>query len=295
MPKRNLRALFVVIVSACAPGAWAWGPQGHRTIGAIADALINPATRAAVAQLLQADLDKFGNLSGRTSLEEVSDWADELHGTPAAEPSWHYDDAPICGSGPKSRYCQDGRCNSEQLKRLTAVLSDPHAPPRSRNEALKWVVHLIGDLHQPLHAADNADRGGNLVLVALAGVSTRGRESLHRAWDGELVALALHTQGHQQPPRDIAQLAHEAAELARDGGQGSPDSWAVESNNLARNVAYNYPGFACNTVPEGIVILDTHYQDEAVPVVRERLLLAGARLAALLEQSLAPAAAQRGR
>jgi hypothetical protein len=165
MPKRNLRALFVVIVSACAPGAWAWGPQGHRTIGAIADALIDPATRAAVAQLLQADLDKFGNLSGRTSLEEVSDWADELHGTPAAEPSWHYDDAPICGSAPKSRYCPDGQCNSEQLKRLTAVLST--RTRRARNEA----PGVGGALDRPAPAAArrrNADRGGNRV-PSLAG------------------------------------------------------------------------------------------------------------------------------
>lgn len=295
MAKRNPRALLLVIVSTCAPGAWAWGPQGHRTIGAIADELISPATRTAVAQLLQGDRDRFGHLSGRATLEGVSDWADELNGTPAAEPRWHYDDAPICGRAPKSRYCPDRQCNSEQLQRLTAVLADRHAPERSRNEALKWVVHLVGDLHQPLHAADNADRGGNLVPVALAGVWTHGRENLHRVWDADLVTLALHTRDHQQPPGDITQLAHEAARLGRDAGQGSPDSWAVESNNLARNVVYNYAGFACTTVPRGIVILGAQYQEDAVPIVHERLLLAGARLAALLDQTLAPVAVPRGR
>src|SRR5580658_6534870 len=68
----------------------------------------------------------------------------------------------VRGSEPKARYCPDGQCNSEELKRLIGVLADPRASPRQRNEALKWVVHLVGDLHQPLHAADNDDRGGNL-------------------------------------------------------------------------------------------------------------------------------------
>ena len=72
----------------------------------------------------------------------------------------------------------------------------------------------------------------------------------------------------------------------RDGGQGSPDEWAQQSNSLARNVAYHYPGFVCNAVPARIVVLDRAYQREAAAIVRERLLLAGARLAALLEQAL---------
>ena len=72
------------------------------------------------------------------------------------------------------------------------------------------MVHLIADIHQPLHAADNADHGGNRVRVALEGVHTRGRENLHGAWDNDLVQLALHARNHQQPPRDIDALAAEA-------------------------------------------------------------------------------------
>jgi len=246
-----------------------------------------------VAQLLADDLDKFGNRSGRTTLEAVSVWADELHGTRAARAVWHYDDVPVCGSEAKARYCPDGQCNSEQLKRLIGVLADTRAAPRERNEALKWILHLVGDIHQPLHAATNADRGGNLVQVTLAGVRTRGRENLHRAWDNDLVKLALHARNRQQPPGDIDALALEARQLAGDAGQGSPDSWARESNNLARNVAYRYVGFACNSVPPGIVVLDAAYQQEAEDIVRERLLLAGARLATLLNQTLAPPGSAR--
>ena len=278
-----------------AQGALAWGPQGHRTIGAIADRLLTPQAHGAVLQLLEDDRDKFGNPSGRTTLESVSEWADEIRGTPAERLSWHYDDVPICGSEEKARYCPDGQCNTEELKRLSGVLGDTRAPMRARNEALKWVVHLVGDIHQPLHAADNGDHGGNLVPVALHGVHTRGRENLHRAWDSDLVQLALHARNRQQPPRDIDALAAEAAHLGREVGQGIPDSWARESNNLARNVAYHYPGFACNSRPPGMVVLDAAYLDQAELVVRERLLLAGARLATVLNEALAPTEGRRQR
>jgi len=278
-----------LLAALSAPLALAWAPQGHRTVGAIADRLLTPQARAAVSALLADDRDKFGNPSHRTTLESVSVWADEIRGTPADRPAWHYDDIPVCGSAPKSRYCPDGQCNTEQLQRLTGVLADTRASARERNEALKWVVHLVGDIHQPLHAADNDDHGGNLVRVALEGVRTRGRENLHRVWDGELVTLALRTRGHQRPPPNIEALARNAHALVLKAGQGSPDSWASESNHLARNIAYHYAGFACNAVPATIVVLDDAYQQEAEDIVRERLLLAGARLAGLLNQTLAPA------
>jgi len=285
---RSLKALIrgLVLTLACAPCALAWGPQGHRTVGAIADRLLTPAAHAEVAQLLAADLDKFGNPSGRTTLESVAVWADEIRGTAADRPRWHYDDGPLCAQAPRESYCPAGECNSAQLERLTAVLADRHAGLRERNEALKWIVHLVGDIHQPLHAEDNGDLGGNRVHVALEGVHTRGRLTLHGAWDSELVTLALGTRGRQAPPHDIDALAREARELTLDAGQGTPASWASESNHLARNVAYQYPGFACGGVPAGVVVLDDAYQREAVSIVRERLLLAGGRLANLLNENL---------
>jgi hypothetical protein len=290
-PLRRLAS--ALLLSLCAPLAAAWGPQGHRTVGAIADRLLTPPAHAAVLTLLAGDLDKFGAPSGRTTLEAVAVWADEIRGTPADRPRWHYDNIPVCGGAPRGRYCPDGQCNTAQLERLSALLRDPRATARERNEALKWLVHLVADIHQPLHAADNHDHGGNDVTVVLAGVRTRGRESLHRAWDNELVTLALHSRNRQQPPANIAALAVEARSLVGDAGQGSPDSWAVESNNLARNVAYTYAGFACNIVPQGTVVLDAAYQQQAEALVRERLLLAGARLAAVVNQTLAPARSAR--
>jgi hypothetical protein len=285
---RSAGRLAALLLSATAQAALAWGPQGHRTIGAIADRLLTPAAHEALLQILADDRDKFGNPSGRSTLEAVSVWADEVRGTAAERPAWHYDDMPACGRSDEADYCPGGQCNTGQLKRLIGVLADQHAAARERDEALKWVVHLLGDIHQPLHAADNGDHGGNLVPVALEGVHTRGRENLHRAWDSDLVQLALHARNRQQPPREIDTLAEEARNLEREVGQGTPDSWARESNNLARNVAYRYSGFACNTLPAGTVVLDTTYLEDAELVVRERLLLAGARLAKVVNDALAP-------
>ncbi|HWZ64642.1 MAG TPA: S1/P1 nuclease [Steroidobacteraceae bacterium] len=279
----SLASLALCAALTAAPAAWAWGPQGHRTVGAIADRLLTPAASRAVAELLASDLDRFGNPSGRRTLESVSVWADEIRGTAADEPRWHYDDIPVCGTAPpREEYCPRDQCSSAQLERLIAVLADRRADVRARNEALKWVVHLVGDLHQPLHAADNGDAGGNRLAVALAGVHTRARESLHRAWDGELVQLALGTRNRQRPPPDIDALARAARALRATSGQGTPASWAQESNHLARTVAYHYPGFSCGRTAQDIVVLDGLYQRAAQAIVRERLLLAGGRLAKLL-------------
>src|SRR5690242_17320684 len=189
MSWRTFLAL-VVLFSLTALPARAWGPQGHRTVGAIADRLLTPAAHAAVAQLLAHDLDKFGNPSGRSTLEAVSMWADEVRGMQASHPRWHYVDLPVCGALARPLRCRDDECNIAQLHRQAHMLADARASARERDEALKWLVHLLGDIHQPLHAADNSDHGGNDVQVALSGVRTRGRVSLHGAWDGELVQLA---------------------------------------------------------------------------------------------------------
>ncbi len=278
-----LLALFAGTLSSA---AWSFGPQGHRTIGAIADRLLTPSARLAVKELLKDDRDANDQPSHRTKLEQISIWADEIRPTPASRPAWHYDNIPVCGTAAKAAYCENGNCNTAQTERLLRVLGDHKASVRERNEALKWVVHLVGDIHQPLHAADNHDRGGNDVRVALAGVKTEGSVNLHGAWDNELVSLALGTAGHQRPPANIAALVHEASVLLNNKGLGTPDSWAAESHALATTLSYHYAEFSCDAVPTKIIVLSRAYRAQAKPALRNQILLAGARLAKVLNDAL---------
>lgn len=300
----SIRPMFAVLLAAAACAAHAWGPVGHRAVGGIADRLLNEEARAQVALLLADDLDKYGNPSGRTTLAQVSTWADEIRRTPADRPLRHFDDIPACGSLPaRSTWCpSNGECASMQVTQLLSVLGDSGRPLRERNEALKWIVHLVGDIHQPLHAASNiyaagvrdeegnaTDRGGNDVQVALAGVKTRGKRELHGVWDSDLVNLSLGLRvTNRAGPSDamLDELARSARAIPTQRLEGTARDWVIESNGLARKFAYNFAGFACNQPAKGIVVLDKAYIAAATQLIPNQLELAGARLARLLNASL---------
>ncbi len=152
------------------------------------------------------------------------------------------------------------------------ILADKAAAPRSRNEALKWVVHLVGDIHQPLHASDNADRGGNGVLV-------RGAGNLHAAWGVTIVQYGA-TQKLLSQPLTTAQVA--------EWQKGDVTSWMVESHRLAETVVYGKlaSGLVCNVVPQGRVEMGDGYFVAAAPVAVLQLQKAGVRLARVLNEAL---------
>ena len=166
------------------------------------------------------------------------------------------------------------------------MLGNPSVSRRRRNEALKWIVHLVGDIHQPLHAAGNDDAGGNDVSIELVGVKTWDGINLHNAWDTLLVKIALGTGRRANTPRNIDALAAEAGSLRGTEQLGTPRSWAAESNQLARTVVYDFDGFACRHSPQDVIRLDSAYQTKAASIIRKRILLGGARLAGMLNQAL---------
>ncbi len=153
-----------------------------------------------------------------------------------------------------------------------AILSDKAAPTRTRNEALKWIVHLVGDIHQPLHAADNADRGGNNVRV-------RGAANLHSVWD---VLVVQHRTTQKQLSLTIT------VDQVAEWQKGGISSWMAESHRLAETVVYGKmpSGWVCNVVPEGRIELGRDYLDAAAPVAAQQLQKAGARLARVLNDAL---------
>jgi S1/P1 Nuclease len=267
--------------------AGAWGPLGHHAIGAVADAMLSPAARAEVARLLADDRDRDGNPSHRTTLAEVSVWADEIRGGDADRPKWHYDNMPVCASTSGERaWCEREQCASGRIEPLLAQLADRSAPPAQRREALKWIAHLVGDMHQPLHAADYA-QGGNQVHVRLAARPDSTPVTLHFVWDVRLVNSVLRAGGSDQPPpAALRSLIVRARALSPALAEARPAQWLVESNRLARRVALDYPGFSCNAVPTGTVELTRAYRQRAQRVVTAQLALAGARLAIVLNRAL---------
>ena len=286
---RVSRAVFALgLAMLLASPALAWGPVGHAIVADIAEVHLNPTARAHVARLLKQD--------GARHLDEIASWADAIRGDHPNTRPWHYADIPVSADGFKAtRDCAARNCLVLQLIRHIRVLDDTDATPRSREAALKFVVHLIGDLHQPLHAADRDDRGGNDTPLTYFGHAT----NLHRIWDSTVIerALDLHTRADYQIDHGAVQAAARRldAEIrpvaARQWTRGTLPlqrrdtvvAWTNESHRLARAVAYGL-------LPETPRAPDwsNTYQKESWPYAKVQLQRGGRRLAAMLNAVLGP-------
>jgi len=280
--------LLLALFALSAP-AFAWGPEGHRVVGDIASRYLTATARAQVSDLLRNDRLAGGEPSGRRTLGEIANWADEIKDFEWGKRrgSWHYDDIPLCGTPEYGKYCRGGRCASAQLARQIEVLSDPRARPRARNEALKWVVHLIGDIHQPLHAANRGDRGGNQVQVSFFGERDNppyGSLNLHAVWDVRLVARLLADRGGER-----TLVSAPIADSDRKGWErGSISDWIAESHALARDRVYAPLPVAvsCGDRIGGVVAIGEDYTINAAPVIDLQIRKAGVRLARVLNEVL---------
>jgi nuclease S1 len=251
---------------AAAPAAHAWGGTGHKVIAKVAEARLSARARSEVRWLLRS-----GHM-GR-SLPAISSWADWIRDRRPETKRWHYVDIPRrATSYVPSRDCKqtpEGDCVVAATERWIAVLSDAKRSRAARREALAFVVHFVGDLHQPLHCADDHDHGGNEVEVRFFAWPS----NLHRVWDS---ALIDHTG------LDVDTYARRLGEwLARQDTArlqaGGPADWAIESHDVA--VAHVYP------LPADHRIGEAYYQANR-PVLDAQLAKAGLRLAAVLEQAL---------
>ncbi|MBZ5598786.1 MAG: S1/P1 nuclease [Acidobacteriia bacterium] len=279
---RLLPALF-----ALSTPALAWGPEGHRVIGDIASRYLTAGAQAQVIELLKNDRLADGEPSGRRTLGEIANWADEIKDFDWGKRrgSWHYDDISLCGAADYAGYCRGGRCASAQLSRQIEVLGDPRARLRARNEALKWVVHLVGDIHQPLHAANRGDRGGNLVQVSFFGERDNppyGSLNLHAIWDVHLLSRLTAERGGER-----TLVSATIGESDRRGWeQGSISDWIAESHALARDRVYAPLPGSCGKRIAGVVALGEVYYASAAPVIDLQIRKAGVRLARVLNDVL---------
>ncbi|HMC91158.1 MAG TPA: S1/P1 nuclease [Allosphingosinicella sp.] len=255
---RRLRTLLAAAAAlsslAVAQGpAFAWGRTGHRVIAAIADQNLSGLARAHIRAIL-----------GTESLDEAATWPDEMRSDPdpfwqkTASP-WHY----VTVAGHEYDLAPPEGDAISALRHFSAVLRDPSASLKDRQMALRFVVHLVGDLHQPLHAGNGTDKGGNDVKVTFDGRPT----NLHSVWDSGLV--------------DEEQLSFSeyAARLERRTTpqdvvawwDANPVDWVRESATIRDTIYPRDPK------------LGWDYSYRMQPIVRRRLQQGGVRLAAYLD------------
>jgi hypothetical protein len=269
----------------------AWGVIGHAIVADIAEHHLTPAALDEVHRLLKEE--------GLEHLDQVGSWPDTIRKErPEANP-WHYVAIPLTENAYlPERDCKNGDCAIEAIKRFTAILSDKSQPLAARREALKFLVHFVGDLHQPLHGADNAgDHEGNDVRVTYFGDTGTAQYPLDLHWVWDTKILERHLNVREQAAIEPNLEAKRAAAIAANdidsangvaGEAGDPAQWAIESHDYAQAVVY--PGVATPGAepPAKPVALGSAYQKRAWPVVKLRLYRAGLRLADLLNKALAP-------
>ena len=258
----------------------AWGSQGHRLVGSIAADRLTPAARNEVRRLLD----------GR-SLADVSSWADTIRSDQQQTYGWHFLNIPADAAGyDRDRDCPRAAgvaagsrsdrwrdCAVDRILFWEQRLADATLDRADRAIALKFIVHFIGDLHQPFHTL-GVGRGGNDVDVRVFGEANCADEgekpfpcNLHAVWDSRLIARRnLDDRAYVAQLQKLITDNRLAAQPI-----GTPAEWAEQSWRLARQALVS-PG----------VNLDDAYYRRQIAVIDERLALAGVRLAAVLNRTL---------
>jgi hypothetical protein len=292
--QRTLAVVLAATVSLIPQQAVAWGDEGHRIVALVADRFLNTAIREKVGAMLATDPD---DLTAHDIASEAV-WADRYRDSDRngsrqhyeRTRQWHFVDIEIADPNPNAAclghpplppntVASNGpaqACVVDKIEQFQAELADPRTNPEERLVALKFLLHLVGDLHQPLHAADDNDAGGNRKRVVADGFRPG---NLHHFWDTEFV-VRLGTD-----PREVAAtiIGGITDTQWQAWSAGNAPNWAMEAFELARRDAYGrlpQPG------ANGVYALDANYIDAAIEDVRMQLSRAGVRLALVLNKAL---------
>ncbi|MEF9977264.1 MAG: S1/P1 nuclease [Thermomonas sp.] len=281
---RRYRILVALLCLGIASTALAWGRLGHALVGDLAERHLDATAKAEVATLLAGEPDP--------TLAGVASWADDLRNSDPerfkATSKWHYINAKGGGCGfDLARDCPDGDCVVGAIEKQRAILADRKQPIEARRDALKYIVHFIGDAHQPMHAGSRTDSGGNGFQVSLRTpiepeAYARNKyvdgvmgTNLHSVWDFyilasgglELPAYSSKLDKLRWPPFP-APSVHDVMPLA----------WAGESCRLIESRGI-YP-------PDDQHTMDSAYLDAMRPLAEQRVRQAAWRLAQLLNQTI---------
>ena len=298
MRRPLLLALAAFFVAA---PAFAWNGAGHRLVAAIAWDNLDTSTRQAAAELLRThpDRDHWLLKSRYYAAEsqdyvlfvEASTWADDIRRDPRFEGAggglpgfpdmerhgdWHYDNLPLQG---KPRHSPDGQLTA-RIHSLARQLGDRHLSPPQRAYALAWLLHLVADIHQPLHVVSRYNRegrgddGGNGLVVQDALNPRHPNTNLHAYWDDLPGPPWLRGKRLRQT---VTSLEVENPGSTKHDSQA--EAWRDESFRLARDNLYP-------SSQEETPVLDSDYRERAQAIAGQRLVAAGVRLARLLRRTL---------
>ena len=299
----------------CATPAFPWGCEGHRTVAMVALGQLTPHALAMASNLLPGEPPGLSprHFCGHSNLPpfaDVSTWADDIRDKRKETAPWHFIDIPL---GVARDHVNDGcpaatGCITSALRSQLDVLRSTSSGNAQKFEALIFVIHFVGDLHQPLHAATNNDRGGNCVPVAFftqepkeSASGENFRPNLHGVWDTDLLE---RIDSEHDPARFAGELSKEFRTAMSTWNQEpiNLDDWAWESHQLAISAVYGdlaekitveTPASVESCADDNHVArrlsqlhekIDERYLADASPAIRQQLAKAGTRLATLLNQ-----------
>ncbi len=242
--------------------ALGWGREGHAVIALVAEHYM---TKTALANA--------SNLLDGSTIEAVANWADDYRREHRETAPWHYIHIPLADSKiDLARECPNGDCVIGKTEQFLAVLKNPKADRAAKAEALKYVIHFIGDMHQPLHDEDDGDKGGNDRHV----IFDDHPDNLHWVWD---TGLLNHITRNPQELADALE-SRITRQDREEWVRRSIEDWVLEGHRLAQRVAYGDLG---NGDP---AMITPAYEHQADPVIESQLEKAGVRLAYLLNMAL---------
>ena len=322
---RHVSRCFLLFLFLCATSSFGfgWGCSGHQIVALIAQKQLTANARQAVLNLLSGSpidptLKRFCGQTTLGPLADVATWADDFRDKDPSTGNWHFWDIPlIVKEEPALTEFCDPLCVNRAIEKQLMVLRSAKAAREDKIKALMFVIHLMGDMHQPLHVISNNDRGGNCVPVNFFELQTKEGDhsssspNLHGVWD---TSILERIAGIRRESHD-ADVKHFANALAlRYGTQMMKwriapvdiEGWAWESHQLASRITYGKLPAAItpeepvsvstcaddNNIGQRMLALhekiDQPYVTAASPVIERQLAKAGARLADVLNRAFAP-------
>lgn len=304
--------LCVVLGLITSPAANAWGCKGHQTVAFIAGKHMTGEARQFVQKILTDSpidprLSRYCGSTTRDLLADASTWADDVRPERKNGP-WHYIDVPRgTKRGPLDPYCGTEGCVTKAVTEQLSILRDKNADPAKRADALRYVIHFVGDLHQPLHDTTNADEGGNCVPVKYLRRNPHEHNhsyspNLHNIWDSAILERDAEGADAAEYADTLDTLFAAEVETWQKAGIHL-DDWVWEGFDIAETVVYanlaptiaiepNTPVHSCtddNNIGDRLfrqkISADESYQLKAAPVVEKRIAQAGVRLAMILNEA----------